>query len=82
MLFKLPLQQTIGMVWNLLRFAGPGWPVPYCSALCCRQRILKVQIPYCRAYGHVNDQTTALVLEGAAGGEGLCCTNRLGGFMS
>ncbi len=44
-LFKLPLRQTSGMVANLLRLAGPNWPVPDFSTLCCRQKTLTVQIP-------------------------------------
>ncbi len=43
-LFKLPLRQTVGMVASLLRLAGLDWTVPDYSALCRRQKTLKVQI--------------------------------------
>ena len=49
MLFKLPLRQTAGMVASLLRLAGLDWPVPNYSALCRRQKTLKVQIQYRRS---------------------------------
>ncbi len=53
-LFKLPLRQTAGMVASLLRLAGLDWPVPDYSALCRRQKTLKVQTPYRRAGGPLN----------------------------
>lgn len=42
-LFRLPFRQTAGMVASLLRLAGPDWPVPDCSTLCRRQKILPTE---------------------------------------
>ncbi len=53
-LFKLLLRQTAGMASNLLRLAGPDWPVPGSSTLCRRQKTLAVQIPYRRMDGPLN----------------------------
>ena len=53
-LFKLPLQQTSGMVASLLRLAGLDCPVPDFSTLCRRQKTLAVQVPYRRADGPLN----------------------------
>lgn len=53
-LFKLPLQQAVGMVPALLKLAGLDWPVPDYTTLCRRQKTLAVQIPYRRADGPLN----------------------------
>ncbi len=53
-LFKLPLQQTAGMVASLLKMAGLDWAVPDYTTRCRRQKTLAVQIPYRRADGPMN----------------------------
>ena len=53
-LFKLPLRQTTGMVFSLLKMASLDWAVPDYTTLCRRQRTLAVQIPYRRADGPLN----------------------------
>ncbi len=53
-LFKLPPQQTAGMVASLWQRAGLDWPVPDYSTLCRRQKTLQLQIPYRRVGGPLN----------------------------
>lgn len=53
-LFMLPLQQTIGMMANLVKMAGLDWTVLDWTILCRRQKALVVQMPYRRADGHMN----------------------------
>ena len=45
-LFGLPLRRTTGFGASLLKLADLDWPVPDVPALCRRQRILAVQLPY------------------------------------
>ncbi len=45
-LFGLPLRWTTGFGASLLKLADLDWPVPDVPALCRRQRILAVQLPY------------------------------------
>lgn len=45
-LFSLAQYQAQGFVEPLLKLAGLHWPVPDFSTVCCRQRHLKVHVPY------------------------------------
>ena len=53
-LLNLPLQQTTGMVANLLKMTALNWAVPDYTNLCRREKTLAVQIPYRRADGPLN----------------------------
>ncbi len=53
-LFGLPLRQTIGMLFSLLKMADLDWAVPDDTTLCRRQKTLAVRIPYRRADGTLN----------------------------
>ena len=44
-LFNLALRQSLGLVESLLRLAGLDWSVPDNSAVCRRQKTLRVQLP-------------------------------------
>ncbi len=45
-LFGLALRQSLGLVESLLRLAGLDWRVSDFSAVCRRQKTLRVQLPY------------------------------------
>lgn len=45
-LLGLALRQSLGLIQSLLRLAGLDWRVPDFSAVCRRQKILRVQLPY------------------------------------
>ena len=54
-LFGMASRQSLGLVYSVLRLAGPDWQVPDFSTVSRRQRDLQVQLPYQRC-------TTALDL--------------------
>lgn len=59
-LFGLPLRQATGCVESLLSLSGLDWPVPDYTALCRRQKYLKVQTRIVRPPGRCICWWTAL----------------------
>ena len=53
-LTKLPLRQTTGMAFSLLKLAKLDWAMPHYMTLCRRQKTLEFQIPFRRADGPLN----------------------------